>query len=762
MSDARALKLFEQALDQPATEREHYIAEQAEDAGLAAEALALLRAHANSTQFLSDPPPAPEPPQRIGPWRLVELLGQGGMGRVYLAERADGSFEQRVAIKLLPVFPGDAAGLRRAWRERQFLAGLNHPHIARIVDGGSTEDGQPWVAMEYVAGRPIDQWSRERGAGLEQRLELMLQVLDAVDAAHRALIVHRDLKPGNILVDSDGQVRLLDFGVAASLAPDAADTLTGLFLTPRYASPEQLRGEPLTTAADIFSAGLVLHELLTGRPARPPADSSVLGLSRLLTAPSPTRPSQQLDPDGLGLAGPPLNRWRQRLRGDLDRIVGKALASDPSRRYASARAFADDIEAWLARRPVRARGDSAGYRFGLLLRRNRTAAAAISLGLLGLIGGLVLALDQARLKQAEASSARQAVRFLLDVLAGAELFESGRVPSLIEALDRAGVELPERFQGQPALESEVRMAMGRAYYSLNRIDPAEQHFERAQALAPTLASRAEADGWLGGVAWARGQYLAAEDLLRSSRATLLAAGPDSEAALLGVTTSLASLLGDLGRYDEALDLVDENLERSKRVDAASPQSRAMLRASRAYMLHGLERWPESRADYDLARQALEALLPASAANLGIVLNNEAQLLRDMGELEAAVSAQRRAVAIRREILEPGHWMMVTGPANLASLEAQLGEHQAARALIDEALANAETALEPADQTWGHLHLAAARVARAAGDPARAAAQARLAVIAYDRAGSVEPGRREAAEALLAELAAREFSNTEQP
>jgi len=762
MSDATALKLLEAALDQPAENREAFILKQAGNPALASEALALLRAHSVSAGFLSFPPPLPEAPSRVGPWRLLTLIGQGGMGRVYLAERADGAFDQRVAIKLLPVFPGDAAGLRRAWRERQFLAGLNHPHIARILDGGNTDEGQPWVAMEYVDGQPIDQWCREHSAGLDQRLGLMLQVLDAVDAAHRALIVHRDLKPGNILVDADGQVRLLDFGVAASLAPDAAETLTGVFLTPRYASPEQLRGEPLTTAADIYSAGLVLHELLTGRPARPTGEASALALSRLLNAPPPTRPSAQLDASGLGLPSQPLARWRQRLRGDLDRIVGRALASDPARRYPSARAFAEDIEAWLACRPVRARGDSGWYRFGLLLRRHRTAAAAIALGLLGLVGGLVLAVDQARLKQAEAVSARQAVRFLLDVLAGAELFESGRVPSLIEALDRASAGLPERFQGQPALESEVRLAMGRAYYSLNRIDQAEGHFQRVAALAPKPVMRAEAQGWLGGVAWARGQYQAAEDLLQMARADLLGAGPESEAALLGVTTSLASLLGDLGRYAEALALVEENLARADRVDAASPQSRAMLRAARAYMLHGLERWSESRTDYGLAQEALESMLPASAANLGIVLNNQAQLLRDMGELEAALQSQRRAVAIRREILEPGHWMMVTGPANLASLEAQLGEHQAARALIDEALANAETALEPADQTWGHLHVAAARVARAAGDMNRTAEQARLALSAYDRAGSVEPGRREAAEALLAEMAAQGIGSSEAP
>ncbi|WP_257389327.1 serine/threonine-protein kinase, partial [Tahibacter caeni] len=298
----QALALFEAALAVPAAQRRAHVATAAAgDDALFANVMALLDAHEASDGFL-EPAAAPAAPRELGPYRLIEPLGQGGMGQVWLAERRDGRFEQRVAIKIFASLLGDPDALRRAERERQFLAWLEHPHIARVLDGGSTDAGQPYVVMEYVAGERIDRWCRSRALDPRARVLLFLQVLDAVDAVHRALIIHRDLKPGNILVDTDGRARLLDFGIAKSLdARITGATRTGLMpLTPEYASPEQLLDRPLTTACDLYALGLLLDELLTGHARH--AGIPVAELARHIADAPPPALVARADAAALGLA----------------------------------------------------------------------------------------------------------------------------------------------------------------------------------------------------------------------------------------------------------------------------------------------------------------------------------------------------------------------------------------------------------------------------------------------------------------------------
>jgi Tol biopolymer transport system component len=314
---------------------------------------------------------------RLGPYRVEAIAGHGGMGAVYRASRDDAEFRQQVAIKLVRAAASSPDTLRRFRQERQILARLSHPNIARLLDGGSTPEGVPYLVMEFIEGVPITQWCDRHALGVEDRLRLFLLVCEAVEFAHRDLVVHRDLKPGNILVTKDGIPKLLDFGIAKLLDPGAendAATVTGLVMTPEYAAPERVRGEPASTAADVYSLGLILYELLTGKKAQPISGYAPQAIASVVCQTEPAAPA----------------RLKPQLAGDLDSIIRMAIRKEPQRRYASAGLLADDIHRHLDGRPVMARPDTVAYRWAKFVRRNRLAVAAGALIAATLAGGLAL------------------------------------------------------------------------------------------------------------------------------------------------------------------------------------------------------------------------------------------------------------------------------------------------------------------------------------------------------------------------------------
>src|SRR5438874_290246 len=366
--------VFEQALELPVGERAAFIQKNCEgDEELRREVESLLESHASAGRFidhpdiccrkkdLKDDDTSVAAGQLIGAYRIVREIGRGGMGAVYLAERADEQYKKQVAIKLIKRGMDTDLVLRHFRRERQIMADLDHPNISRLFDGGTTKDGLPYFVMEYIEGAPINQYCSAHALSLQERLKLFLQVGAAISYAHRHTVIHRDIKPSNILVTSEGVPKLLDFGIAKILqSGDGAEpfvTMTGVRpMTPEYASPEQVRGEPVTTASDVYSLGVVLYELLTGRSPYLFTSRSPSDVAREITDTEPPRPSTACDAS-FQLANRNLKSCATLLRGDLDNIVLMALRKDPVRRYETVEKFANDIDRYLQSRPVLARRD---------------------------------------------------------------------------------------------------------------------------------------------------------------------------------------------------------------------------------------------------------------------------------------------------------------------------------------------------------------------------------------------------------------------
>ena len=473
----------------------------------------LLEAHASGerTDVLGSSPAAPfaasmpgegnrlEAGDRVGPYRLLRPIGSGGMADVWLAERDDGAFAREVALKLPLVSRLRRDLAVRFARERDILARLEHPHIARFYDAGVSADGLPYLAMEYVDGRPITVWCDEHRVNLVGRIQLFAQVLSAVQFAHANLVIHRDLKPSNILVTDDGQVRLLDFGIAKLLAADeerAPETQltqsSGRALTPEYASPEQMRGEALTIASDVYSLGVVLFEVLVGsRPYRLKIESAAQLEEAILSA-DPLRPSANVTDAAAASRGVSPSRLAKQLAGDLDTVVLKALAKAPAGRYATALALAEDLERHLRGLPVLAQRTSVWYRVGKFVGRNRWPVVIGAGAASALIAATGIALAQQRVAQAEARKATAVKDFLLDLLGGADPGgTSGKPPGQItlqEAIDAATARIGSALTDQPETKMAVLNALSAVYESL------DQNERSAALLRDALALSERHDG----------------------------------------------------------------------------------------------------------------------------------------------------------------------------------------------------------------------------------------------------------------------------
>ncbi|HEX6106134.1 MAG TPA: serine/threonine-protein kinase [Gemmatimonadales bacterium] len=703
---SRIEALFEAALERPAGERGAFLAA-CEDAVVRAEVSALLEAHGRTHGVFEAGPvwgalTGPAEGKRIGAYRLVRQLGRGGMGVVWLAERDDGHFQQQAAIKFLNPGPTTAELVERFVAERQILAALDHPNVARLLDGGVTGEGWPYYVMEYVDGEPLDAFAARTGLGLEERLRLFCEIAHAVHYAHRNLVVHRDLKPSNILVTAEGQPKLLDFGIAKLLDPQALPqgaplTQTGLrLMTPDYASPEQVRGAPITTAADVYSLGVVLYELLAGRR---PFDLSGRSLPQIEWVVC------EIAPPALSSAAPP--ELRRRLRGDLDRIVALALRKEPERRYASAEQLAEDIERFLAGEPVQARADSAGYRAGKFVRRHRLPVALVTLLVLSLAGyGIVLQVQNRRTTAAlvEARAGAEKAAELNDFLL--TLFEPRGADPMIDSLvigtmvSRAE-ERAARVKGSPAAATASLTALGRVYRHLGRYPEAVARLE--QALARAREAYGEDHLQVADVQWVladaylmAGRSADAERELGSALRTLRAQlGPDHPrvAYVLSQMARQQRDRGDLALAEQSARDALAIRRGALRPDDPDVISSVMILASILRRRGALD---EAEPLYREALESKRSAYEGDHADVAIASNNLGLLLADMGRYAEAERLLREALAMHTRVLGEGHPNVATGLTNLGEVLTKMGR-------LDEAEQTIRTALDRRRAALGDSH-----------------------------------------------------------
>lgn len=604
----------------------------------------------------------------IGPYRLLEEIGSGGMGEVYRASRDDDAYRKQVAVKLIRIGQDSAHVVQRFHNERQILAAFDHPNIARLLDGGTTPEGLPYFVMELIEGEPIDRYCDRLRASVDERLRLFLEVCSAVQYAHRRLIVHRDLKPSNILVSADGVPKLLDFGIAKILDPGAdataaEHTRTVLrLMTPDYASPEQLRGQPITTASDVYSLGLLLYVLLTGLKPADAAGRTPLTLPENAKSWEPRRPSAAVrhrwpyvpgagaDADdaaarSLVREGSPAKLSR-RLRGDLDNIVLMALRMDPARRYQSVEQLAEDLRRHQTSCPVLARADTAGYRLAKFIRRHRVGVAAGGGLAAALLAGLAVTMHEARIAELERARAERRFTDIVK-LAHSLIFDindslqdlPGAAPARHLIL-RTGLQYLDSLSQEAAGDAALQREIAAAYEKLGDV--------QGRALE---ASEGDAAG-------AARSYLRALDLRR----TILAASPPNvevRRELVVNLGKLSDLMWNSGNPAEALNFSAQTLRNSEWLHArepASPRYQTLLATSRLdYGFKLFKISGDSRRGLEYVRAALGSLEPAWAADasnvrlgrtLSLAYSRAAEILsQDPPALAQALSMDEKARAI---------------------------------------------------------------------------------------------------------------------
>lgn len=691
---------------------------------------------------------------RIGRWRVLRELGRGGMGVVHLAERADGQFEQRAALKLIRT-GDDSAGLRRRFlRERQILADLEHPNIARVLDGGIADDGRPYFAMEYVDGEPLLQYVGERNCDVRTRLKLFLEICEAVQFAHRRLVVHRDIKPSNVLVTSDGTVKLLDFGVATLLNPALSDdTQTRMHaFTPAYAAPEQLRGGLVTTAADIYALGVLLYELLSGaRPYRLDDTATPVEWARLIDGPLCSAPSvaaAMRDPERRARV-PPLPA--RTLHGDLDVIVLTALRREPERRYASVEALAADVQNYLNDRPITARADSARYVIGKFIGRHRIGTAAALIATLVLFAALGAALLQAHRAREQAQRARSAAalaqqqtrraeavrQFLVAVFEQTEPDANQGKPLTAHELLEKGEQQIDRGPHDAALDADASALLADLYEQIGDFDRAQQLLKRALAASEGSALpddiRARVLIGVAGVEDDNDQYDVAIAHAKEGMQLLQESMPASAELTAKAHNIIAHCLIGKGDGDAAEALLRDALAQDVAALGDRNESVAEEWVELGTVLGNAGRFDEAEGAFRHGIDGWRALFGENSFHVAHALNELSNMLSDKGDLAGAERALRRSLAIRMETVGPQHRDTLIVQHNLLvtlELEGRIAESLPQRlALIDRA--NNSAQMHPPD--LGSYYTAAGKDLRDLGRLAEADAMLTRSIGVYETA-----------------------------
>ena len=611
----------------------------------------------------------------VDSYRLCEPLGAGGMGVVYRAERNRGDFEQQVAIKFLSHWQGNRAQVERFQREQQLLADLQHPRIAKLFDGGLTERGQPYLIMEYVSGKPIDQYCEQQQLNIEQRLNLLLQIIEALDYAHNHLIVHRDIKPTNILVNEDGEIKLLDFGVAKLLGDEDPNlTRTGeQVLTPGFAAPEQLQNQTITVATDIYQLGLVAYELLTGRQAYRDKAESMLELVKVICDGAPTLPSEILlsvpaendSENGFTkfefISEAERRHWSKKLSGEVDAIVLKMLHNEPAQRYRSMGALQADLQAYFEHRPISAHSQSIVYLLNKTARRHWKSLATISAFVVLLLAyATTVSIQAAKIQTAldasklEREKAQNVADFMIDMFKAADPNVSGlETVTAQELLERGQTKVIDDLELSPEIQAQMLTSLGEIYFS-------------------------------------QGKSAKSEELLETALLKQRASAQDDDLGLARTLTQLAIVYSNTNKYDEAAQYFTQslNLYHSSQSEQELSVSVDYAELNNVYGLLQLRLGKLSEAE-DRIRKAIATLERGNHqrhSEYAVALNNLASVKLVAGDLKTATQYRQAAVAEHEKSLGENHSYFSIYLINLGNLYTKLGRYDEAEPVFNRALA----------------------------------------------------------------------------
>ncbi len=737
---ARVESLFDRAVQLPPDRREQFLADScSDDNELCAYVISLLQidgAGANDLEntivdalqsAISSAVERKEEMQGalLGPYRIVSTLGSGGMGVVYLAERADEQYQQQVAIKLGRHRLVDHSAEQRLRDERQILANLDHPNIARLLDGGTADDGTPYIVMEYIDGVRIDTYCDRNRLGVDARLELFHTICSSIHYAHQNLVVHRDIKPSNILVTDEGVPKLLDFGIAKLVDAQgtATDGLTRegtVMMTPENAAPEQVLGNPITTATDTYALGLLLYSLLTGMPAYSLKDKPAAEMARIICQQKPEAPSVRIArliararqqkceieierAERIGQdRGSSTDRLARRLRGDIDTIVLNALRKEPERRYRSVNQFAEDIRLYRESLPIVARADSWNYRAGKFVRRHYAGVATSGLVVSLLVAFAVVTTIQNQRIAAERDLAREVSTFL------EQIFESpdpqrarGAEVTAKEILDAGAERIYRELAEQPEVRSTLMATMGRVYMNLGDYEPSAEMLEgslkeRRKMYGDRHESVAESKNELARTLTMQADYARAESLLEEAlefNRSQLNTDPLPVAANL---FNLAEVYLNTGKLDEAVKFARDSItifsdfEESNAIDLANAKS--LL--ARSYQMKG-----DLVATETHLREAIDIVRRYGGPDhplMAYYLQNLGALLQSKGEIDAAEDTLEQAIDVTRRVLGEKHDHLATTLVNQANLLHDKGKFEEAEIAL-------RGALEIDKESWGNEH-----------------------------------------------------------
>ena len=648
--------------------------------------------------------------RHLGAYRITDKIADGGMSSVYLAERADGYFDQSVAIKIMRLGLETRESEQQFAKERQILASLNHPNIANILDGGVYEDGTPYLVMEYIEGLPLDEYCKNHNLSLEERINIFLTVCDAVKYAHRNLVIHRDLKPNNIFVTNDGHVKLLDFGIARLIedhnSPDSSRTQTAQqFLSLDFSAPELLTNDKITTSTDIYSLGIILHLLLTDSKPYQLKGSSLSDIERVITSDPVTKPSKKLHNDiNADSANSTAPVSPKKLKGDLDNIILKALYKEPGYRYQSVDELIDDLYNYLENRPVSARSATITYQMRKFFERNKILVSSTVLVLIFLTSATLFSIHQANIAdenariaqeerdraQSEATKSEEVAGFLQDLFEAGDPFAEGEDMTIADVLGRGAEKVETDLEDQPEVRAELMRVIGNVYHSLGNFDQARSLLEQSVQVREDHygldhLELARGLNELGSLLRDKGDLAEAEALHRRALAIRRSQLDEMSIPVAESLNNLAAVLYDADRYRESLPYYEEALEIFRYNYDDNHPHLAAITNNLANVYYEFNDYDRARQLYTETLQMDRDIYGEDHPHVATSLNNLGRALADIGLNDEADSMLVTSLQMRKQHLGEMHPFVAQSLYNIAILRSNQGDYDAADSLYNQAL-----------------------------------------------------------------------------